>query len=1562
MAARSLPPKPKTATAEDELLANGLVRYHLEPPSWRAPWLSGKTASGYPQFFPTCEGQAEDQLTESNVKSGFTGKAIVQTESFSAHQLIYGQLKAETFLPSLSRLAMAVVERAQGRIPSYGPSTFRLPSRVTVNEQKRETWFNDLANEGIPLSRLSRNVPHGYVGEKKLEMLFARKVPIIRAVWFVRAIGAIEIQASRSRPGFSITNYTREWTIIVQEFVRKQLGEISLANGPPQPPSAPEPRLSSSMSSASAFRPPSAKLLVDSELRQAWTARLSYTLKLLEALYEEHLIDRESFLRFIIQQLENSNLGQLPFVLFLAEEYTAEFLLSEPLAAHLASACLSRLKTLPSGPANPAIAETANSLTSLIRSFFISLPDAFVASPLWSNHHKELETIILVPELEYALAQTIRSDMADLAARSEASNEGTQDAESILDDIAFPADIGSVHKALFHKRRRRIPLTSELHILFTWAVSPDRAGIHRSYAVATLIGLEREYLITSSGSTSAGRTKMDVEAAFILWVDKGAASWSKVLVASLLSELIRVGVVSYSLYLQRMIARGETELRNQLLRSVALFGDVGNRKVSLRSEPSSRLNSDRLLDTVQHQLELLIPNLINDSGVMMDLGVERNCEALKTSLTSLAVDGSHLTITRQLIPSRLQRLSKSSSSSYSNGTQPSSLTVDDHAIFVFVFETVKDYWGLSNYLIAVLQTLPPRELLLYVLDVVEAHLDLWTAMGQLGHLAIAIYSAHESLKNSGVNDRRLVSLLRQLGVAGHLSTAALTQMELEFQGWTLSLSTTRSQAQSMPTGLPELQSLLIDNSPAATAQLATTLWYRYNSFDNWGQVVLEGALHLLPHVLPNVISAFLREIHERLPQGIEPHLARWMTHMSPHSASATFGGPSGASLVAVCAELVSEGTLRSATVVTHLLPVWRTLLVDATAPPVLPTAVVVPTVDKTLQLRAVETLTTIFSNLVGVDVSSSTDVSPTSTTLTPSALLQQQRAHSRRSSLFTTSSLPNIGRCIALLAIQQELWVARGSSDKATTTGHLILTVSSGDLFKMAVARDPQALASSMLESQFISTIPSAPANRPKILAALLLALKDGSTTPPTTLVSTEDWDLFLSGLSIWHLAVSKVEVQSWLERLELDTSLQEAEKAEALHSLSRHFLDRVCSGAGHTYLGEQVVRCYHGKASDELISVAFARLSEAVDGLSESASPERRAKCLTTLRCTGRLLNTLLASNKASSRIEPLNQLLCAIKGCLEGLVDSDRPPLKDAVLYSTHLLGVALRCSPPTPPAETCDLFKDCLIPCAKLAAVLSQDRSDETELATLLLDTSAHLLFSLISMAPSLRIPSFQSFLAQDIDIDSLSNTTTQRLLRLFGFYSTTVPLLNAWEMVDHMDPGPNKELRHNVGPIDLALFDAKVIEAIPAVTALDCVPQSPATSSGHSERGIQTNFDSETPCTGLSVAARDHRRTLGGTRSLIQRYDPMAKRRPPPAIPTPAPQEIVISESPPPATSAASATGPSATASATSSTKKRKEAPEVVVLSDDDEPLATRAPPAKRGRGSTASKSTTRKKTK
>jgi hypothetical protein len=97
------------------------------------------------------------------------------------------------------------------------------------------------------------------------------------------------------------------------------------------------------------------------------------------------------------------------------------------------------------------------------------------------------------------------------------------------------------------------------------------------------------------------------------------------------------------------------------------------------------------------------------------------------------------------------------------------------------------------------------------------------------------------------------------------------------------------------------------------------------------------------------------------------------------------------------------------------------------------------------------------------------------------------------------------------------------------------------------------------------------------------------NTGPPTSLTSSEDWDRFLTSLTVWRLAISKIEVITCLERLDLDDAPdseegEDVESVGALQILSSHLLDRVCAGeGGDTYLGEDVVACYYGKASNEV-------------------------------------------------------------------------------------------------------------------------------------------------------------------------------------------------------------------------------------------------------------------------------------------------------------------------------------------------------------------------------------------
>lgn len=54
-------------------------------------------------------------------------------------------------------------------------------------------------------------------------------------------------------------------------------------------------------------------------------------------------------------------------------------------------------------------------------------------------------------------------------------------------------------------------------------------------------------------------------------------------------------------------------------------------------------------------------------------------------------------------------------------------------------------------------------------------------MGALPDIAGALNIAHEELKAAGVNDRRIIALLRKLGAAGHTSAEIASQFEQEYQ-------------------------------------------------------------------------------------------------------------------------------------------------------------------------------------------------------------------------------------------------------------------------------------------------------------------------------------------------------------------------------------------------------------------------------------------------------------------------------------------------------------------------------------------------------------------------------------------------------------------------------------------------------------------------------------------------------------------------------------------------------------------------------------------------------------
>lgn len=150
---------------------------------------------------------------------------MTQNETGSAKSSIFPTLKHKSGLQTLSSLFTGVLaqRRAHGQIISN--STFKPPPRVTVTDTKREMWLKDLANPTIPLRRLSRSIPHGIRGKVLLDQSLSKHIPIERAVWLAKCVGANELRSFR-RKGASGTfamggeaKWIRDFTVCVEQFV-----------------------------------------------------------------------------------------------------------------------------------------------------------------------------------------------------------------------------------------------------------------------------------------------------------------------------------------------------------------------------------------------------------------------------------------------------------------------------------------------------------------------------------------------------------------------------------------------------------------------------------------------------------------------------------------------------------------------------------------------------------------------------------------------------------------------------------------------------------------------------------------------------------------------------------------------------------------------------------------------------------------------------------------------------------------------------------------------------------------------------------------------------------------------------------------------------------------------------------------------------------------------------------------------------------------------------------------------------------------------------------------------
>ena len=203
--------------------------------------------------------------------------------------------------------------------------------------------------------------------------------------------------------------------------------------------------------------------------------------------------------------------------------------------------------------------------------------------------------------------------------------------------------------------------------------------------------------------------------------------------------------------------------------------------------------------------------------------------------------------------------------------------------------------------------------------------------------------------------------------------------------------------------------------------------------------------------------------------------------MSENDLVGLLGGGIGSSLVEVLSVLTSEGHITGSVLLgSFIVPAMEAILKSSS--------------DRSIALRSTLEL---LSSLIGASSPATMDRGPTESSSTN--LFAKHRASSRNATLYTLPNLPLLGRLIALLHVQQALTPAL-PKESLDIISRLLEGLCGSSAFRTIVAKDPQRLASAMLESSFAKEAGDRPSYCSQILVGLLSCLKHGKTGEHTTL------------------------------------------------------------------------------------------------------------------------------------------------------------------------------------------------------------------------------------------------------------------------------------------------------------------------------------------------------------------------------------------------------------------------------------------------------------------------------
>ncbi|KAG8709991.1 RNA polymerase II mediator complex subunit [Ceratobasidium sp. 395] len=917
----------------------------IQPPNWRTRW-STTADLGFPGFDPPRPGQPEDILTDQNVKQGYNYAENVpirmNNDNFSAHGLIHTTLmpsRNRSVLSLLGDLMSAVYEvRAESTLNIPGHS-YKLPPRMTLNDTRRAAWLADLSNPEVPLSKLSRTVLHVAKGPDLLDMLHAHGVAISRAVWYVRILGANETLSTKNRQNYNPAQLGIEWAGTVTSHLKKQLQDIVL-------PSAPRPGL--------AIKSTFKSTLTQPDTRSKWVSRFAYCVELLGAFYTEHMVDHATVLSWLAAQVAPANIAQLYFILRLLEEYLDDIAEHRMFAQPVIEGCLTKLVEIETCTVPEALTNTVNAIAHILQRLMLTNPDFFVSARVWAQPANR------------RILQTLFRDRAKATlAELKADPEGT-DAVILQDTIAAFANVVIRNEALLFRvlpdrsvvdMRATIadllnginPCTDlssvsyfqpdgsddqKLSVLLTWAVTPSQYGTHRPYLACSLLARRAEgtrwqegiwrWLDESDEVRAIGSWEKDESGLLSAGAngeDGGKNVWhSRDAVALLVGELIEKGLFSYGWYMQKLIARGITDL--SLPKSASSHHRTLLHVVPLSSSnPAMTVARSNVLygDTKNPESKLVRSVCLELQPVLGE--IFGGDEEPWTSATLASLE-QFLTAGRNVL-----------------------MTVVNDWLLASVHQFLHRGGQLSAELVIAVFQGPCDDILDLLIAVIERYMNIWTAMDIMSEIGEELFKKHQELRAEHRRCRSLFTVLSYLSSAKYLAEDAHHQVESEISFDAQALHPSTEGTQPPAHSFERVASILHNPSLEHATTIAREVWYEHHAFESWATVIWEHVFISLcrvpgntPEVQKSEIAtryvAFLVGLNEHIFSGLDTCMREWFSAGLNDMLGAE---QSHGMLALVFLKLVLAGVLSPSTILEGLVyPTWNlAACLEETKPPVI---------------------------------------------------------------------------------------------------------------------------------------------------------------------------------------------------------------------------------------------------------------------------------------------------------------------------------------------------------------------------------------------------------------------------------------------------------------------------------------------------------------------------------------------------------------------------------------------------------------------------------------------------